>query len=140
MKKLKFPAKVTIKKKIIILCKIVFDDLINVDSKLFLFKFFIKFEHLIFFNQFFSARFLIDIDVSDYAFIYFNLINQIYTHLNLESISFSKLKQLRDYDNVISFIITHVIYFNIRIKKHKQFIILKLIANFEDHEIILNKS
>ena len=64
-----------IKEKIIILCKIVIDDLINVDSKLFSFQLFVKFEHLIFFNQFFLIRFLNDIDAFNYAFIYFNLIN-----------------------------------------------------------------
>ena len=79
-------------KKIIILCKIIIDDLIDVDSKLFLLKFFVKFEHLIFFNQFFSVRFFIDIDASDYVFVHFNLIDQVCDHLNLESILFSKLK------------------------------------------------
>ena len=113
MKKLNSFAKVTTKKKLIILCRIIIDDLIDVDSKLFLLKFFVKFEHLIFFNQFLSIRFLIDIDVFNYAFVHFNLINQICDHLNFKSILLSKLKRLRDYNDVISFIITHVIYFNI---------------------------
>ena len=140
MKKLNFSAKVTTKEEIVILGKIIIDDLINVDSKLFSFKFFVKFGHLISLNQFLSIRFFIDIDAFDYAFVHFNLINQICDHLNLKSILFSKSKQLRDYDNVISFIVTHVIYFNIRIKKYKQFIVLMFIADLEDHEIILNKS
>ena len=140
MKKLNSFAKVTIKEKIIILCKIIIDDLIDVDSKLFSFKLFIKFEHLIFLNQFFLIRFFIDINASDYAFVHFNLIDQIYNHLNFKSILFLKSKRLRDYNDVISFIVTHVIYFNIRIKKHKQFIVSMFIANLEDHEIILNKS
>ena len=139
MKKLNFSAKITTKEKIIILCKIIINDLINVDSKFFSFKFFVKFEHLIFFNQSFSVRFLINIDAFDYVFVHFNLINQICDHLNLESISFSKSKRLCNYDDVISFTVTHVIYFSIRIKEHKQFIILMFIADFEDHEIILNK-
>ena len=49
-KKLNFSAKVTIKKKIVILCRIIIDDLINIDSKLFSLKFFVKLEHLIFFD------------------------------------------------------------------------------------------
>ena len=138
--KIKFFCESHDKKKIIILCKIVIDDLIDADLKLFSFKFFVKLKHLIFFNQFLLIRFLIDIDAFDYAFIHFNLINQICDHLNLESISLSKLKRLRDYDDVISFTVTHVIYLNIRIKKHKQFIISMFIADLEDHEIILNKS
>ena len=113
MKKLNFFAKVTTEEKIIILCKIIIDDLIDVNSKLFSLKLFVKLEYLIFFNQFFSIRFLVDIDVSDYVFVHFNLIDQICDHLNLESISLSKSKRLRDYDDVISFIVTHVIYFNI---------------------------
>ena len=102
-----------IEKKIIILCKIIIDNLIDVDSEFFSFKLFIKFEHLIFLNQFFSIRFLIDIDVFDYAFVHFNLIDQIYNHLNFEFILFLKSKRLRDYDDIISFTVTHVIYFNI---------------------------
>ena len=105
--------------KIIILCKIIIDDLIDVDLKLFSLKLFVKFEYLIFFDQFFSVRFLININIFDYAFIYFNLIDQIYDYLNFESILFSKSKRLRDYNNVILFIVTHVIYFNIQIKKYK---------------------
>ena len=140
MKKLNSSVKVTTEKKIIILCRIIINDLINVDSKLFSLKFFIKFEHLISLNQFFSIQFLVDIDVSNYAFVHFNLIDQICDHLNLESISFSKSKRLRDYDDVILFTITHVIYFNIRIKEYKQFTVSMFIADFEDHEIILNKS
>ena len=140
MKKLNFSAKVTTEEKIIILCKIIIDDLIDVDLKFFSFKFFVKLKHLIFLNQFFSIRFLVDIDVSDYAFIHFNLIDQICDHLNFESISFSKSKRLRDYNDAISFTVTHVIYFNIRIKEHKQFIVLMFIADLEDHKIILNKS
>ena len=54
--------------------------------------------------------------------------------------SLFKPKRLRDYDDVISFTVTHVIYFNIQIKKHKQFIVFMFIADLEDHEIILNKS
>ena len=102
-----------IEKKIIILCRIIIDDLIDVDFKFFLFKFFVKFKHLIFFNQSFSIQFFIDIGAFNYAFVYFNLIDQICDHLNFESILFSKLKLLRDYDNIILFIVTHVIYFNI---------------------------
>ena len=120
--------------------KIIIDDLININSKLFSFKFFIKFKHLIFLNQFFSIRFLIDIDVFDYAFVHFNLINQICDYLNLKSILFSKSKQLRDYNDVISFTVTHVIYLNIRIKKYKQFIVSMFIADLENYEINLNKS
>ena len=101
-------------KKIITLCKIIIDDLIDVDLKFFSFKFFVKFEHLIFLDQFLSVRFFIDIDVFDYAFIHCNLINQICNHLNFKSMSFLKSKRLRDYNDVILFIITHVIYFNIK--------------------------
>ena len=139
-KKLISSAKVTTEKKIIILCRIITDDLIDVDSELFSLKLFVKLKHLIFLNQSFSVRFLIDIDVSDYAFVHFNLIDQICDHLNLEPISLSKSKRLRDYDDAISFTVTHVIYFNIRIKEYKQFIVPMFIADFGDHEIILNKS
>ena len=129
-----------IKKKIIILCKIIIDNLIDVDSEFFSLKLFVKFEHLIFLDQFFLVRFLIDIDVFDYVFVHCNLIDQICDHLSFKSMSFFKSKRLRDYNDVISFTVTHVIYFNIRIKEHKQFIVFMFIADFENHEIILNKS
>ena len=122
------------------MCRIITDDLIDADSKLFSLKFFVKLGHLISLNQFFSVRFLIDIDVFDYVFVHFNLIDQIYDHLNFEPISLSKSKRLRDYDDVISFTVTHVIYLNIRIEKHKQFIVSMFIADLKNHEIILNKS
>ena len=102
-----------IKEKIIILCKIIIDDLIDADSKLFSFKLFVKLERLISFDQFLSVRFLIDIDASDYVFVHFNLIDQICDYLNFESILFSKSKRLHDYNDVISFTVTHVIYLNI---------------------------
>ena len=80
------------KKKIITLCKIIINALINIDLKFFSFKFFVKLEHLIFLNQSFSNRFLIDIDVFDYAFVHFNLIDQIYDYLNFKLILFLKSK------------------------------------------------
>ena len=113
MKKLNFSAKIMTEEKIIILCKIIIDDLIDVDLKLFSLKSFVKLGHLIFFNQFFSIRFLIDINVFNYAFVYFNLIDQICDHLNFELMSLFKSKRLHDYNDVILFIIIHVIYFNI---------------------------
>ena len=122
------------------MCRIIIDDLINVDLKLFSLKFFVKLEYLIFLDQSLSVRFFVDIDVFNYAFVHFNLIDQICDHLNLKSTSLSKSKRLRDYDDAISFTVTHVIYLNIRIKKYKQFIVLMFIADLEDHEIILNKS
>ena len=132
IKKLTFSAKVMTEEKIIILCRIIIDDLININSKLLSFKFFVTHKHLIFFNPFRSIRFLIDIKVFDYTFIYFNLIDQICDRLSFESISYSKLKRLRDYDDVISFIVTHVIYWNIRINNYKQFIVLIFNADSEN--------
>ena len=75
MKKLNFSAKVTTKKKIITLYKIIIDDLIDVDLKFFSLKLFVKLEHLIFLDQSLSVRFFVDIDVFDYAFVHFNLID-----------------------------------------------------------------
>ena len=57
MKKLNFSAKVMTEEKIIILCKIIIDDLINIDLKFFSFKFFVKFKHFIFLINFFQFDF-----------------------------------------------------------------------------------
>ena len=60
--------------------------------------------------------------------------------MNLKSISLLKSKRLRNYNDIISSIVTYVIHFNIRIKKHERFTISMFIIDIEDHEIILNKS
>ena len=54
-KKIKFFCKSHDKKKVIILCRIIIDDLIDVDLKLFSFESFVKLKHLIFLNQFLSV-------------------------------------------------------------------------------------
>ena len=110
MKLLNSFTKLTTEEKLIVLCKIIIDNLINVNLKLFSFKFFIKFKYLIFFNQFFLFQFLININIFDYAFVQFNLIDQICDYLDLELISFSKLKRLRNYSDIILFIIMYNIY------------------------------
>ena len=51
--KIKFFCESYDKKKIITLCKIIIDDLIDVNLEFFSFKLFVKFGHLIFLNQFF---------------------------------------------------------------------------------------
>ena len=111
--KINFFVKITTGEKIVILYRITINDLTNVNSNFFFFKFFVKFKHLIFVHQLLSVRDLIDINVFDYVFTHFYLIDQIYNHLNLESISLLKSKSLRNYDDVISFIVTHVIYLSI---------------------------
>ena len=54
-KKIRFFCENHDRKDIIILCKIIIDDLINADLKFFSLKFFVKFKHLIFLDQFFSV-------------------------------------------------------------------------------------
>jgi len=96
--------------------------------------------HLISQNQSFSLRFLIDSDSIVYMIIHFNLVNKVCEKLKIQSISLTKEKLIRDYDEKISKkIITHKILFNLIIESHKKLTVSMLIADIDHHEVILSK-
>ncbi len=96
--------------------------------------------HLIFQNQSFSLRLLIDSDSIVYTIIHFNLVNKVCEKLKIQSISLAKEKLIRDYDEKISKkIITHKILFNLIIKSHKKLTVSMLIVDIDYHEVILSK-
>jgi len=96
--------------------------------------------HLILQNQFFSLRSLINSDSVAHMLIHANLVNRVCEKLEIQSISLTKEKLIRDYDEKISKkIITHKILLNLIIESHKKLTVSMLIADIDHHEVILSK-
>jgi len=96
--------------------------------------------HLISQNWSFSLRSLIDSDSVIYMIIHSNLVNKVCKKLEIQSISLTKEKLIRDYnEKIFKKIITHKILFNLIIKSHKKLIISMLIADINHYEVILSK-
>ncbi len=135
-KKLVISSKVIKKIEIISLCKL--DEILlkeNYFEKLFLID-----AHLISQKWSFSLHALIDSDSIIYMIIHFNLVNKVCKKLKIQSISLTKEKLIKDYDEkIFKKIITHKILFNLIIKSHKKLIISMLIADINHHEVILSK-
>ncbi len=72
--------------------------------------------------------------------IHFNLVNKICEKLRIQSISLTKEKLIRDYDEkIFKKIITYKILFNLIIKSHKKLTVSMLIVDIDHHEVILSK-
>ena len=73
--------------------------------------------------------------------IHFNLVDKVCKKLKIQSISLTKEKLIRDYDENIfkKTIITHKILLNLIIKSHKKLTVSMLIADINYHEVILSK-
>ncbi len=103
-------------------------------------KLFLIDAHFIFQKWYFSLRFLIDSDSVIYMIIHFNLVNKVSKKLRIQSISLTKEKLIKDYDEkIFKKIITHKILFNLIIESHKKLTVLMLIADIDHHEVILSK-
>ncbi len=96
--------------------------------------------HLISQNQSFSLRSLINSDSVIYMIVHSNLVNKVYEKLKIQSISLTKEKLIRDYDEkIFKKIITHKILLNLIIESHKKLTVSMLIADINHHEVILSK-
>ncbi len=103
-------------------------------------KLFLIDAHLISQNRSFNLCSLIDSDSVIYTIIHSNLVNKVCKKLKIQSISLTKEKLIRDYDEKISKkIITHKILFNLIIESHKKLTVSMLIADIDHHEVILSK-
>ncbi len=103
-------------------------------------KLFLIDAHLISQNQSFSLRSLIDSNSIIYMIIHANLINKVYEKLEIQSISLTKEKLIRDYDEkIFKKIITHKILLNLIIESHKKLTVSMLITDIDHHEVILSK-
>jgi len=96
--------------------------------------------HLISQNWSFSLRSLIDNDSIIYMIIHSNLVDKVCEKLKIQSISLTKEKLIRDYDEkIFKKIITHKILLNLIIESHKKLTISMLIADIDHYEVILSK-
>jgi len=118
------------------LCKL--DEILSKEN--FFEKLFLIDTHLIFQNWSFSFRLLIDSDSVIYMIIHSNLVDKVCEKLRIQSISLTKEKLIRDYDEkIFKKTITHKILLNLIIKSHKKLTVSMLIADINHHEVILSK-
>jgi len=72
--------------------------------------------------------------------IHSNLVDKVCKELRIQSISLTKEKLIKDYDEkIFKKIITHKILLNLIIESHKKLTVLMLIVDVDYHEVILNK-
>jgi len=128
--------KVIKKIKIISLCKL--DEILSEENyfeRLFLIDIFLNSQ-----NQSFSLCSLINSDSVTYMLIHDNLVNKVCKKLEIQSISLTKEKLIKDYDEkIFKKIITHKILLNLIIESHKKLTVSMLIADIDHHEVILSK-
>jgi len=135
-KKLVISLKVIKEIEIISLCKL--DEILSKEN--YFEKSFLINAHLISQNWSFSLRSLIDSDSVVYTIIHANLVNKVCKKLEIQSISLTKEKLIKDYDEkIFKKIITHKILLNLIIESHKKLTISILIVDINHHEVILNK-
>ncbi len=73
--------------------------------------------------------------------IHINLVDRVCKELRIQSISLTKEKLIKEYDEKISKkTIIHKILLNLIIKSHKKLTVSMLIADIDHHEVILEKS
>ncbi len=135
-KKLVISSKVIEEIEIISLCKL--DEILSKEN--YFEKSFLIDAHLIYQNQSFSLRFLIDSDSVIYTIIHFNLVNKVCKKLKIQSILLAKEKLIKDYDEkIFKKTITHKILHNLIIESYKKLTVSMLIADINRHEVILSK-
>jgi len=135
-KKLIISSKVIKKIEIISLCKL--DEILLKEN--YFEKSFLIDVHLIFQKWSFNLHSLIDSDSVIYMIIHFNLVNKVCEKLKIQSISLTKEKLIKDYDEkIFKKTITHKILLNLIIKSHKKLTVSMLIVDINHHEVILSK-
>ncbi len=88
----------------------------------------------------FSLHSLIDSNSVIYTIVHSNLVNKVCKKLKIQSISLTKEKLIKDYDEkLFKKVITHKILLNLIIESHKKLIVSMLIVDIDHHEVILNK-
>ncbi len=89
----------------------------------------------------FSLRSLIDSDSVVYTIIHINLVDRVCKKLKIQSISLTKEKLIKEYDEkIFKKTITHKILLNLIIESHKKLTVSMLTADINHHEVILEKS
>ncbi len=77
----------------------------------------------------YSLKSLIDTEAADYSFIDELIMQNVYDHLQIESLSLIKLKSIRKFDDYYAKkLITYAIYFNLTVQDHMKRFIFMLIT------------
>jgi len=89
----------------------------------------------------YSLKSLIDIEAADYSFIDELIAQNVYDHLQIESLSLIKLKSIREFDDhYAKRLITHAIYSNLTVQNHMKRFVFMLITQLDQHQMILEKT
>ncbi len=92
-------------------------------------------------NESFNLRSLINSDSVIYMIIHINLVDRVCKELKIQSISLTKEKLIKEYDEkIFKKTITHKILLNLIIESYKKLTVSMLIADIDHHEVILEKS
>jgi hypothetical protein len=83
---------------------------------------------------------MIDIDVTEYAFVDESIAQSLCEALKIESVQLIKKRLIRVYDERKNQIITHVIYSKMIIQRHTESLISMLIIKLREQTLILDKS
>jgi hypothetical protein len=88
----------------------------------------------------FSSITMINIDVTEYAFVDESVAQKICDVMSIEFIELMKKRVIRTYDDKKDQIITHTIYSSMIIQRHIENLTLMLITKLDQQVIILKKS
>ncbi len=88
----------------------------------------------------FSSITMIDINVTEYAFVNKSIAQKIYDVMSIELIKLMKKRVIKAYDDKKDQIIIYVIYSNLIIQNYTKNLIFMLITKLEQQTIILDKS
>jgi len=89
----------------------------------------------------YSLKSLIDTEAVDYSFIDELIAQNVYDHLQIESLYLIKLKSIRRFDDhYAKKLITHAIYSNLNVQDHMKRFIFMLITQLNQHQMILKKT
>ncbi len=89
----------------------------------------------------YSLKSLIDIEAADYSFINELIAQNVYDHLQIESLSLIKLKSIREFnDYYAKKLIIHAIYLNLTVQDHMKHFVFMLITQLNQHQMIFEKT
>jgi len=89
----------------------------------------------------YSLKSLINTEAADYSFINELIAQNVYDHLQIESLSLIKLKSIRKFDDYYAKkLITHAIYLNLTVQDHMKRFVFMLITWLSQHQMILEKT
>jgi len=89
----------------------------------------------------YSLKSLINIEAVNYSFINELIAQNVYDHLQIESLSLIKLKSIRKFnDYYAKKLITHAVYLNLTVQDHMKRFVFMLITWLDQHQMILEKT